>query len=340
MGLNIDNLLVHNLIFHAIYEEPIWAGVINSGLPFAEGIACVVQRDKKEAFVNFAWSAKNTAEFLTNLLLALDKVGVAYESGGADYAEWLEKADPEDHFLPGEIVGVVGGKISRDARWADQVMVISSNPVLLGNQPPEEQSSRYAKTAFLGQVPVRVRGPVAPGDYILPSGKNDGWGVAVAPEAIQPEDYRQMVGVAWISEPEGPEAKLINVAVGLDDGGLAKQLIHQKADTEALRERLTQLTAYLSQKTGYQPNQPVASTTVEPKAPDIESFRQWIRNNGESLERHFQSLRDYYEATGMDLTGRPALKALLENPAEYLEESLSDPQMQTLWQQLNKQSQR
>jgi hypothetical protein len=352
--------IIPYLRFYDVYGEDFWAGVINSAMPFLEFIACSVQStlqgggapatpnhietpkkkgEKGEALVNFFWSSRNAAEFATNLALALEKVGVAYESGGADYAEWLEKADPDDHFLPGEIVGVVGGKIRRDTRWADQVMVISGNPVLLGNQPPEEKSSQYAKTAFLGQVPVRVRGPVTPGDYILPSGRNDGWGIAVAPEAIQPEDYRQIVGVAWIREPKGPEAKLINVAVGLDDGGLAEKLMQQKADTEALRERLTQLTDYLSRKSGYQPKQPVAATPVKRKAPDIESFRQWINDNGESLERHFHSLRDYYQSTGMDLDGRPSLKALLENPAEYLEGSLSDPQMQTLWELLNKQNQ-
>ncbi|MBE0643211.1 MAG: hypothetical protein IH600_03960 [Bacteroidetes bacterium] len=45
--------------------------------------------------------------------------GVAFNSGGADYAEWLEREDPNDKFVFGDIVGVHAGKISRRIEDAD-----------------------------------------------------------------------------------------------------------------------------------------------------------------------------------------------------------------------------
>ena len=38
------------------------------------------------------------------------KVGVTYQSGTADYAEWLEKAVPGADYEPGQVVGVKHGK--------------------------------------------------------------------------------------------------------------------------------------------------------------------------------------------------------------------------------------
>ena len=42
----------------------------------------------------------------------LINIGVAYESGGADYAEWLKKADPNEVLSFGDVVGVKAGIIS------------------------------------------------------------------------------------------------------------------------------------------------------------------------------------------------------------------------------------
>jgi hypothetical protein len=67
--------------------------------------------------------------------------------------------------------------------------------------------------AFLGQVQARVRGPVAAGDLIVPSGLEDGTAIAVSPEAISAEQFVQAVGQAWESSDEDG-IKTVLVAVG------------------------------------------------------------------------------------------------------------------------------
>ena len=126
-----------------------------------------------------------------------NRIGVAYKSGSADYAEWIEKANTKVQYAPGEIVGVKDGKISYTTSDADHLLVISTNPIVLGNQPEEHLEYRYEKVAFMGQVPVRIRGEVSKGDYILPFGEHDGTGVAVSPEDILLEQIPQIIGVAW-----------------------------------------------------------------------------------------------------------------------------------------------
>ena len=71
-----------------------------------------------------------------------DHLGVTYVSKGADYAEWLPKANVSDEFKPGDIVGVKGGFISRNTTEAEKIMVISSKPIVLGNSPATGMESR------------------------------------------------------------------------------------------------------------------------------------------------------------------------------------------------------
>jgi hypothetical protein len=140
--------------------------------------------------------------------------GVTYKSGAADYAEFLPRLDPEEAIEPGDLVGAFGGQVTRATRGADQVLVVSSGPIVLGNDPGDEEAGAYEKVAFLGQVRVRVRGPVAAGDLIVPSGLEDGTGIAVSPEAITAEQFAQAVGQAWESSVE-EGVKEVLVAVGL-----------------------------------------------------------------------------------------------------------------------------
>ena len=64
-------------------------------------------------------------------------IGVTYQSGSGDYAEWLPKLNPGEKFVPGDIVGVKNGFISRNTSDADHFLVISHNPIVLGNMPEQ-----------------------------------------------------------------------------------------------------------------------------------------------------------------------------------------------------------
>lgn len=178
--------------------------------------------------------------------------GVVYGSKGADYAEWLPKLDPNEKFQFGQIVGVHGGKVSLVTDGADQIMALSANPVVLGNMPEEGDEENWVAVGFMGQVPVTVRGVVHPGDYILPSGLNDGTGIAIAPEDLTLEHIDQVLGRAW-SGSKNAVISVINVAVGLNTRDAARVLhrqndrISELLDTNArLLERLEALDARLS----------------------------------------------------------------------------------------------
>ena len=143
-----------------------------------------------------------------------NKSGVEYISYNADFAEFLPRANPDKKLQSGDIVGVIRGKISRDLTGAHHIQVVSTAPVVAANMPQPDQEHLYEQVAFIGQVPVKVKGSVKAGDYIVASGKNDGLGIAVSPDNMTPEDFKMAVGQAWESSDE-QGVKLINTAVGL-----------------------------------------------------------------------------------------------------------------------------
>jgi len=155
------------------------------------------------------------------------RYGVTYESGSGDYAEWLQKSDTAEHFIAGDIVSMNSGKITKKITHNSKLLVISTMPIVLGNMPDPEQIRNYEKVAFLGQVPVLVNGIVNPGDYILPSGKEDGWGIACIPANMRVEDYSRIVGVAW-SGSMNDTLSYINVAIGLYTGDINKVIVDQE----------------------------------------------------------------------------------------------------------------
>ncbi|MBX2928054.1 MAG: hypothetical protein KF852_09485 [Saprospiraceae bacterium] len=179
--------------------------------------------------------------------------GITFASGAEDYAEYLPKRNLEEDFFPGEIVGVKHGYISRNTDGADFIMVISHNPAVLGGLPPDGKEADYEMVAFMGQVPTRVVGEVAPGDYILSSGFHNGMGVAKHPSKMRPEDYKRILGVAW-SGSEGKDLSMINVAVGLNTNDLAdlvtkqgEQLNAQQAEIAALKSQIDRTNEILAE---------------------------------------------------------------------------------------------
>jgi hypothetical protein len=114
--------------------------------------------------------------------------------------------------------------------------VISTKPIVLGNTPEEGKEKEYEKVAFMGQVPVRVMGKVELGDYIIPSGKNNGLGIARKPSDLSPYEYRKVVGVAWSAGNSPAGVNVINVAVGLSHKTTA-QVIEEQTDKIVLMEK-------------------------------------------------------------------------------------------------------
>lgn len=167
--------------------------------------------------------------------------GIAFESVGADYAEWLEKDVNSDLLFSGDVVGVRGGKISKSFDTAERFMVISTNPTVVGAMPNPSLEQNFARVAFMGQVPTKVTGLARKGDFILPSGNHDGLAIAVAPSAMRTADYRRIIGTAWGNSLGNNTVSMINVAVGLNDNLLAAQVEKLEATLSRVESAVAKL---------------------------------------------------------------------------------------------------
>jgi hypothetical protein len=135
----------------------------------------------------------------TNDLGSIEYNGFSLDFGspGNDYAEALPKRDPGEELEAGDVVGVFGGAVTRKTEGAEQLLAVTDRPIIVANRPPREERERYATVAMVGQLPIRVRGKVEVGDFLIASGEEDGTAVAVKPNRLALGDLPRVVGRAW-----------------------------------------------------------------------------------------------------------------------------------------------
>ncbi|WP_374458497.1 beta strand repeat-containing protein [Chryseobacterium taeanense] len=176
-------------------------------------------------------------------------VGVKYSSSAGDYAEYLELMDYNDSkkLIPAQVVGVKGGKISLTTEDCDKIMVISMNPAVVGKEPSKENEHKFKPVAFMGQVPVFVLNRAKIGDYLVPSGNNDGYAIAKSPDQMSVDDYKKIIGIAW---EETNASKTINVAVGINANDVVDLIKNQNKKIDLLEEKMNRIEKFLAQNSG------------------------------------------------------------------------------------------
>ena len=145
--------------------------------------------------------------------------GVQFRSGAGDFAEWHSALDPSElPFAEGSVVGLFGGKISLSTANADMVAVVSRRALCVGSFPGNDRAAEGDIIAYLGQVPVRVRGHVANGDPLVPSMEADGF--AVSSKAMGSSTNQQLhlpvIGIAmsWLVPMDSSQREgMVNVLI-------------------------------------------------------------------------------------------------------------------------------
>lgn len=280
--------------------------------------------------------AAQAIEYNTN---AIANVGVSYSSGSGDYAEWLPRMTGEGEMRYGEIVGVHAGLVSRVTDGADHIKVVSMRPAVLGNAPIEDREKEMEKIAFLGQVPVLISGPASVGDYIVPSGKNDGFGVAVHPDSLATGKFHQIVGVAWEAADDKP-VNTILIGVGLHKNKLANRV-------QTIENKVDMITAYLQGKgplpegDGAVPN--VLANQVDVNEMTIEqadyilsdqAFEAFIASEGPRIKETFRLAGIVMEEQGYDFSENPQMHDIINDPIEALRNVRNNKTYEKYWKPL------
>ena len=245
-------------------------------------------------------------------------MGVAFESGGADYAEWLKKANRNEALSYGDVVGVKGGIISKTFTDADQFMVISQNPMVSGAMPDKGMEADYEKVAFLGQVPVKVLGKANIGDYIVASTNGDGNAIAIAPEAMKIKDYQRIVGVAWSEATDGSIFTYVQTAIGINTNDLSHQVEQMQQLMNAMQQSLAKIDPDfkpeyfdVSLSTAPQPQITKAPTIKEHIADETQALD--YSNLKEALQKVTKTMQSQSK---FDIYRMPYIKAMIDNPTK------------------------
>ena len=243
--------------------------------------------------------------------------GVAFESGGADYAEWLQKADPMEVINYGDVVGIKGGMISKEFTDAEKFMVVSLNPTVIGAMPKADQEDLFEKIAFMGQVPVKVIGVVNKGDYIVPSGNGDGFAVAVAPDKMKARDYGRIIGTAW-GESNGEKVyDYVNTAVGINANDMANMIEEMQGILNQLQLAMQEVNPNFNAQLFDVDNDVQLSSnyTTAPTLNQVIENKFSIDNyNSQNVQASLQDIKQDAIAQGVNLEQFPYLTELLDNP--------------------------
>lgn len=245
--------------------------------------------------------------------------GVAFESGGADYAEWLPKQDREEHLVYGDVVGVKGGEISKKFVEAEKFMVVSHAPAVIGGAPNTEDISNYTKIAFMGQVAVKVLGETSKGDYILPSGNGDGMAMSVKPEKMKALDYQRVIGIAWADSEPDKAFSFINTAVGINSNDLASTVNQMQNTLNEIQKVLQKLSPDF-QPTFYDTKEGVLfNQEIEQGYSQAASLRDEIKSamderGYESVKEALAVAQEYVNMQNVNLSDFPYLEEVFSNP--------------------------
>jgi hypothetical protein len=197
--------------------------------------------DPGNAVIEGANSIALAAEITAYNVFAFENLGVTYESGAGDYAEWLPRLYPDEEINSGQIVGVYGGKITKETDNAEMAMVVSNKPIVLGNMPSDSIGiDNYEKVGFMGQVRVWVVGKVKKGDYIIPFRSGSGYGKAVSPGDLSVDMMDGIVGRSW-SAVDNEGVHLVNTVIGIKSNEWLEFIKSDEKDINTLKEEIKRL---------------------------------------------------------------------------------------------------
>lgn len=327
------NLQVSVFVFEGVALATEITGAIIEGIGHGVSLFGVgaVPGAVAEAVALGVETASYLAESITWSAKQREEIGVTFQSGNGDYAEWLKRAPGEHDLNYGEIVGVKGGLISLNTTKADKILVISKNPAVIGNAPQENQKASFEKVAFMGQVPVKVAGPVAIGDFIVASGNNDGCGVAIHPREMKTGDFAHVLGVAWEAATDHP-INLVKVAVGINTNDLSAKL-------DALNNSIDNIMAYLEGKATLLEDDQISSaplpgdkpTTQFQKQFSDEEFDRFLDQNAEFFHTMYAEAKVQLQQKGYDFAAFPQVAEFLDNPLPAIKALRRDPMYLTQW---------
>ena len=116
-------------------------------------------------------------------------------------------------------------------------MAVSHSPIVLGNVPDKTRDYLGNNIAFIGQIPVKVMGPVKAGDFIVAKSNMPGYGVAVDPQNMRVEDFKLAVGRSWATDGNNG-LKLVNTVVGVHNHNFLDLIKDLKEKVEENDSRL------------------------------------------------------------------------------------------------------
>jgi hypothetical protein len=110
----------------------------------------------------------------------LGSKGPRFSAASGDFAEYHRRDPTQQAFEEGDLVGFGPAGLTRTTKGSRQLGIISRQAIVVGSVPAESDLSEWDSVAYIGKVPVKLRGGAKRDDFLIPSGKEDGTVVATS----------------------------------------------------------------------------------------------------------------------------------------------------------------
>lgn len=112
--------------------------------------------------------------------VSLNKRGTTFFSKNGDFAEYHKRDPQEPAFVEGDLVGFGMHGLTRQTKGVPQLGVVTRRAIVTGTCPEPGEMDKYDTVAYIGMVPVKLRGKASTGQFVTPSGQADGTAVATS----------------------------------------------------------------------------------------------------------------------------------------------------------------
>lgn len=108
----------------------------------------------------------------------LGKKGPRFSGTSGDFAEYHPRDVTQHPFEEGDLVGFGHAGLTRNTTGMRQLGIISRQAIVVGSVPTDSNLSDTV--AYIGKVPVKLRGSARKDDFLVPSGREDGTVIAAS----------------------------------------------------------------------------------------------------------------------------------------------------------------
>ena len=168
----------------------------------------------------------------------------------------------------------------------------------------------------------------------IPSGKNDGLGIAIKPNELPTHRFKEIIGVAWeMKLGEENTQHEVNISIGLNQNNLAPRV-------EQLENKVDNILAYLEGTEELKDFEDLSTPKLQKEATVasdnnkelyLDLIDKTIERGAPSIVKYYELLEKRMAQEGVNLRDYPVWENILNDPVTFVQQSQKEAVANDHW---------